>query len=594
MKRLFKLAPHELAPSYESFLASLPIEDARRIDERIKESIREAKRFSETYRYICADGSEIFIHGRGEVFRDAAGKVVRMAGTAMDVTRQKTTELALRKSEARLSQAIEIANMGSWEIDHGNGTLIWSDEIYRAFGFEKGRFTPSAEAFFSCVHPDDVSKVRQEIASRNASGISYGYEHRIVRPDGEVRHVYQRAQPIVDGNGHLLSTLGVIQDITERKQAEQALREAEERFRGIFAQAAVGIGLMTPAGRFLMVNQKLCELMNRSEAELLEIRFHELIGPKDFSETMIRSQKLISGEIDTFSQIIRYSPMPGKLLWGKLTVSTIRQEDSERIALLGIVEDITEGRRAEEQLRQAQKMEAVGQLTGGIAHDFNNLLTVIMSNLALLRDQFPGDGEVDEMIERGFKAAERGAALTDRLLAFSRKQTLMPSALDLNQIVSDMTAILRPALGETVAMQIHGQTDLWPCQADQSQLENALLNLTINARDALDGKSGGSMTIEAANSSLTDVATATQLEIEPGDSVTLSVADNGGGMTKETMGRAFEPFFTTKAVGAGSGLGLSMVYGFAKQSGGGLTIDSEPGEGTKVTLFLPRSQDGLN
>ena len=441
---------------------------------------------------------------------DAWRPIDEVAGTAVDITRLKTAELALRKSEARLSHAQEIANMGSWEIDHDNGELVWSDEVYRIVGIDKDTFVPTADAFFACIHPDDVNRVRQEIERRDATGEFYGYEHRIVLPGGEIKTVYQRAQPHKDEMGELRGTIGIIQDITERKktentlreseahlaqaqalghigswwrtldsraltwtdevyrifgvekgafeptiesfqaslhpedvtlfedyladldsndsekavdlriirpngevryiqqrseamydisgayvgrsgttqditdrkQAEQALREIEERFRAIFEQAAVGIGLMTPGGRLLMVNQKLCELMDRSEEELMEKRFTDFIDPKDLGKALQNSAKLISGEIDTFSQVIRYAHETDKMQWGKLTGSVIRQADSDRVAVLGIVEDVTEVRRAEERLRQAQKMEAVGQLTGGVAHDFNNLLTVIMGNLA--------------------------------------------------------------------------------------------------------------------------------------------------------------------------------------------------------------------
>ena len=253
----------------------------------------------------------------------------------------------------------------------------------------------------------------------------------------------------------------------------------------------------------------------------------------------------------------------------------------------GTVQDVTEQTQIEEQLRQAQKMEVVGQLTGGVAHDFNNLLTVIVGSLEFVRDEENQNSTSRKMAELGIKAAERGAALTHRLLAFSRKQALMPTAIDLNMLIIDMSDLLRRTMGERIEIRIKGAEGLWACQADQSQLENALLNLTINARDAM--PDGGLLTIETANLTLGDEFSAAQADVEPGDYVMLGVSDSGTGIPPETLKHVFEPFFTTKEVGKGSGLGLSMVYGFAKQSGGNVTIYSEPGDGTTVKIYLPRS-----
>ncbi len=253
----------------------------------------------------------------------------------------------------------------------------------------------------------------------------------------------------------------------------------------------------------------------------------------------------------------------------------------------GTVQDITERKHVEEQLLQAQKMEVVGQLTGGVAHDFNNLLTVIVGSLEFVRDDENQTSTSRKMIELGIKAAERGAALTHRLLAFSRKQTLMPTAINLNILISGMTDLLRRTMGEKIEIRTKGAADLWACQADQSQLENAFLNLTINARDAM--PEGGRLTIETANLTLGEEVSADQADIEPGDYVMLGVSDSGTGIPPEALKHVFEPFFTSKEVGKGSGLGLSMVYGFAKQSGGNATIYSEAGKGTTVKIYLPRS-----
>jgi two-component system CheB/CheR fusion protein len=243
--------------------------------------------------------------------------------------------------------------------------------------------------------------------------------------------------------------------------------------------------------------------------------------------------------------------------------------------------------QVQEELRQSQKMEVLGQLTGGVAHDFNNLLAVILGNMELLDQRLGADSSLRAMTRDAIAASERGAALTRHLLAFARKQALTPSSVEVGQLLEGMKALLVSTLGETIRMEIDTADDLWPCVVDRAQLENALLNLVINARDAM--TEGGSLAINAVNVTLGAERSAAEPDAEAGDYVLMEVRDAGVGMPDEVRAKAFEPFFTTKGVGAGSGLGLSMIYGFVKQSGGDVTIRSEPGVGTTVGLYLPRA-----
>jgi signal transduction histidine kinase/CheY-like chemotaxis protein len=247
--------------------------------------------------------------------------------------------------------------------------------------------------------------------------------------------------------------------------------------------------------------------------------------------------------------------------------------------------------KAEAALRQAQNMEAVGQLTGGVAHDFNNLLTVILGGLDTIRRSVPGDEiRVKRALEMASIGAQRAVGLTSRLLAFSRQQPLSPKPLELNPLVRDMTELLHGTLGEQIELEHVLAPRLWPTEVDQNQLESAILNLAVNARDAM--PNGGKLTIETSNTALDESYSATDAEVVPGQYVAIAISDTGAGMSKETLSRVFEPFFTTKEVGRGTGLGLSMVYGFVKQSGGHITIYSEPGQGTTVKLYFPRYHGG--
>ena len=252
-----------------------------------------------------------------------------------------------------------------------------------------------------------------------------------------------------------------------------------------------------------------------------------------------------------------------------------------------VAEEISSRTKAEEALRQAQKMEAIGQLTGGVAHDFNNLLTVIIGGLDTIRRCKPDDqGRRERAVDMALKGAQRAASLTSRLLAFSRRQPLEPKPLELNVVVRDMTDLLHRSLGEQIELEGVLAPRLWTVEADQSQLESAIINLAVNARDAM--PDGGKLTIETSNTMLDETYAAIDAEVVPGQYVVISVSDTGAGMSKETLSRVFEPFFTTKEVGRGTGLGLSMVYGFVKQSGGHVTIYSEENYGTTVKLYFPR------
>jgi signal transduction histidine kinase len=249
--------------------------------------------------------------------------------------------------------------------------------------------------------------------------------------------------------------------------------------------------------------------------------------------------------------------------------------------------DITERKVAEQQLRQAQKMEAIGQLTGGVAHDFNNVLSVILGNLELVEEELEPESKLKPDINIAIRAVNRGAELTQRLLAFARRQALQPSPVDANRLIQGMTNLLQRTLGETIEIDVVSAAGLWACLVDAGQLENALLNLAINARDAM--PEGGHLTIETANIQLDDEYATAQGDVMPGNYVRFSVTDTGTGIAPHVIEHIFEPFFTTKDVGQGTGLGLSMIYGFVKQSDGHITIYSEEGHGTTVNLFLPKS-----
>ncbi len=376
---------------------------------------------------------------------------------------------------------------------------------------------------------------------------------------------------------------------TNLKESYDELIESEENFRHLIEDSAQGF-LILDDDRAVFANAALAQMFGfDNRDEILHIAdIQELFAPWERKRLVGYREARQKGEAAPSHYEIEGIRRDGASIWLSVSAQQVTWQGRPLIGATFV--DISARKQFENELVQAQKMEAVGQLTGGVAHDFNNLLTVILGNLDTARDRLvdgvKGDSRQVDLIDRSIKAAERGAALTHRLLAFSRKQSLQPTATDLNALVSGMTEMLRRTLGDSVEIRSQGAKDLWQCHADQSQLENALLNLAINARDAMPG--GGTLTIETANVTLDDGLSATEAGVDPGDYVTLSVSDNGCGIAANALAHVFEPFFTTKDIGKGSGLGLSMIYGFAKQSGGNVTIRSEQGSGTTVELYLPR------
>jgi PAS domain S-box-containing protein len=365
---------------------------------------------------------------------------------------------------------------------------------------------------------------------------------------------------------------------------DAALRDSEQRFRRVFEASPLGILLVEDASkRIVEVNPAFCGMLGYEPDELIGEAIADIthIDDRDLQIDAGHGTARPGNLIET-----RYLTHSGAVTWARVRITPLSTSDRRKPLLLCLVEDITRQKQVEAELRQAQKMEAIGQLTGGIAHDFNNLLGVIIGNVEFLIDAVRNEPDHSELAKEILNSALSGADLTRRLLAFARRQTLQPRRIDLNTYLPNHIAILRRLLGETIQITTTLSDTLWPTRADPSQVGDALLNLAINARDAM--PHGGRLTIETANAHLE--AGEQDAEVTPGDYVVLSVTDSGTGMPPEVLERVLEPFFTTKGPGAGSGLGLSMIYGFARQSGGHLTIDSEPGRGTTVWLYLPRVQ----
>ena len=512
----------------------------------------------------------------------ADGTVEGVFALVTDVTDLKSRERALAKSEQNLAEAQRIGQIGHWRFLHGAGQSEWSDEMYRIWGLDADGATVNLEGILASIHPDDRQSVIDAREAAVSENKAYSLEFRIIRPDGEIRYIRNEGRPEFDAGGNLLSIFGISQDITERKQADEALRDGERNFRAIAEGSPVPLLITRQSdGTILYANPKVGPVLGHATEALIGKKIGPFFwrpGDRDARAARLKRDGLITDEA---LEMVRAD---GTRISTIHALQPINYDGED--AILGSFQDVTERLRLEDQLRQAQKMEAVGQLTGGVAHDFNNLLAVIMGNLELLLEQVEREGKASQLAMRALAATQRGADLTHRLLAFSRRQPLRPIPVDVNDLIGEMHNLLVRTLGEDIGIKLVGGDGLWRCEVDPGQLENAALNLSINARDAM--PDGGLLTIETSNVRLDENYTSSQEDVAPGEYVLLSISDTGTGMEKDVIEQAFDPFFTTKEVGKGSGLGLSMIYGFVKQSGGHARIYSELGEGTTMKIYLPR------
>jgi len=553
--------------------------------------------YAHQYRVRREDGRYYWIEANGRVELDADGKGVRFPGVLIDVERRRSIEAErdnaiskLRALNAELEQKViaqALARGRTWQLSPDILCVLNADGYFEAtnpaWETTLGWFEDEVArtGFFDFVLLDDLARTRAAWHELVRGGLpALRFENRCRHKDGGWRWLSWVA--VTDGARVYCSA----RDITEAKAAETEL-VARTLERDRMWNTAPDLMLIIGAdGVFQRVNPAWTRLLGYAAAELVGRHMSDFILPEDLAPSLASYAENMAG--DALRVINRYRHKDGSVRWiswaavpaGDVVYATGWDITGER-------ERQAELEKAQEQLRQAQKMEAVGQLTGGLAHDFNNLLAGISGSLELIamRIKQGRPQDLERYMTVALGATRRAAALTHRLLAFSRRQTLAPRATDANGLVASMLDMIRRTVGPSVQVQARYLPELWPTLVDQSQLENALLNLCINARDAM--PDGGQVTIATANRPL-DANGAREIDLPPGDYIVLAVTDTGTGMTPDVIAKAFDPFFTTKPLGQGTGLGLSMIYGFANQSGGQVRIHSTVGHGTTVSLYLPR------
>jgi PAS domain S-box-containing protein len=476
--------------------------------------------------------------------------------------------------------------------------------MYQIVGLPPG--TPiTEESYYGRVLPEDRDKVGRWYSEALAHGRGLELEYRVVRPDGTVRWLFTRARITRDEHGKATRVIGVAQDVTERKWAHEELRASEERARRRAAlvewsrEAIIGLD---PNGAITSWNGAAARLFGYAEGEVLGQSIG-LIVPDGLREEATKFLSRVARGENVEHETIRRRKDGSKVEVG-IAMSPIRDVDGAVLGISKIARDLSDQRnaeralrRAEQQLREAQKMEAVGLLAGGIAHDFNNLLSAIVGYTELVLDTLPpGDPIRNDIIEVR-KAGASAVSLTRQLLALSRRQVLQPRVIDLNHVVQNLERMVRRLIGPNVHLTFELAPDIGRVSVDLSQIEQVIMNLVLNARDAITDRARGAeaegtLTISTANVWL-DSSAADALVAQPGEYVMFAISDTGTGMDEATIARIFEPFFTTKEKGKGTGLGLSTALGIVQQSGGAIGLDSKPGEGTTFRVYLPRTQRAL-
>jgi PAS domain S-box-containing protein len=510
-------------------------------------------------------------------------RVGAIAISYRDVTERKEAESVVKSAEDRYGHLFALATDIIFEADAEGYFRFVNPRTLLVFEYALNEVI--GRRFTEFIRPDYRNEILNHYYLQTTRGVPSSYvEFPALTRSGREVWLGQNAWIIKDGRGKFIGMQAVARDITERRRAEDALRAAEAKYRGLVEHSLVGVYILQH-GRMVYVNPKAAQMLQYTQQELVDApSAFAFVHDQDRQVIIDQLERLRAGAMPSVNLMVRGLRKDGEVV--QVEASASMTEFGGEPAVLATVMDVSDRVKLEEQLRQAQKMEAIGRLAGGIAHDFNNLLTAIRGNAELMSHKVKRNPAMAAEVEEILHAADRAASLTRQLLAFSRKQVLQPVALDLNEIVSGVARMTRRLIGTEAHLRLDLGQGLPQVLADPAQIEQVLLNLIVNARDAM--PSGGTINVRTATGRLeASSPEITRAGIAPGAFVLLEVTDNGIGMDQATQARIFEPFFTTKEPGRGTGLGLSTVYGIIRQTGGAITVESARGEGARFRVYLP-------
>jgi PAS domain S-box-containing protein len=536
-------------------------------------------------RYVGKDGRIVEAHVVVAPIHNDRGGIDYRVAMISDIRARKAAEQALRQSEERLRFALQAAGGGSWDWDLASGLAWWSPEMYALWGTEPG--TPMRlENSLAAVHPDDRAGLQRAVEMAIEQKTDYRYEFRILHPERGESWLASLGRVVTGADGAPQRLIGLSFDITERKAMECALRRSEAMFRTLFERAPIGVAVIDAGGHFLRTNAALQQIVGYTGVELAGRHFREITHPDDTPRDARLVAAMLAGESDRVDIEKRYVHRDGNIIDVHVVVAPLWNQQHEIEYRIAMVSDIGERKRIAAALERDRRMQAVGQMAGGIAHDFNNLLAAIVGNLELAGRETDLD-RVRDLMRRALAAAEAGAGFNQRLLSLANRGGTAPGVIDAALRLQELASLLAQVIGERIGIDTAVARDLWLVHVDRGELDSAIMNLCVNARDAM--PEGGRLRLDARNLVLAAGMRELEPGAAPGDYVRISVEDEGCGMTEAVLARAIEPFFTTKPAGRGTGLGLGSVYSFVHRAGGFMTIASQPGQGTTVCLYLPRA-----
>lgn len=575
-------------------------DDLSRIEKGFKEAFKDKKHFwSDEYRLQKLDGSYATVMDRGYILYDAGGEPLRKIGAMMDITERKHAEQALLESQALHHSFVEHLPASVFRKDY-EGRYVFVNSIFCKMKGMKPEEILGKTASEMAVYEQALKNVKFKRQSRQdtlvegdehhkqilKTGKSIELEEAYPQPDGSVEYFYVVKSPVFGAGRKVVGSQGFQFDITPRKRAEEELFKSQLMLRTILDTIPQRVFWKDKNSVYVGCNKPLAQDCGFNDPA-------DLIGKDDFATKSAVTAEMYRADdrdvMETRRAKLNYEEpqikTDGATGWLRTSKVPLFDKDGNVIGVLGTYEDISDRKRLEEQLRQAQKMDAFGQLAAGVAHDFNNILTVIQGNLSLLRMGLNSKTDETSAIDQALAASERAANLTRQLLTFGRRQPLQPKPLDLNDVISNMTKMLQRLIGEHIALEAHYAPGGAPVYADVNMLEQVLINLAVNSRDAM--PKGGKLVVEI-NSLMLSEHEVQATNKKSGDFIRFSVTDNGTGITAENLPHIFEPFFTTKEVGKGTGLGLATVFGIVHQHDGWIKVESEVGKGTTFHVFLPR------
>ena len=579
-KRIFGLSPEEPVVDFTSWQVRWPKlvhpEDLPRVLQSASDAIHSNHGFDHEYRVVRPDGEVRVVHSRADVTLHESGRPRRMFGTVQDITDRKQTEYKL----SLFRSLIDRANDAIEAIDPETGRILdVNEKACQLHGYSREEYLTLA-VYDVIAHMDREGWERRRQELRRIGSDVVETTHR--RKDGSLVPVEVNVAHVTLDRDYLIA---VVRDITERKQAERALMESHNLLNGVVEGTSDAVFVKDLDGRYLMMNSAGARFHGRTVDEMIGKTGGDLFTPETAHSIMEHDREVM----ETGSHVVEEVFTTAGVARTFLTTKTRYHDAQGRvIGLIGIARDVTELKQLEGQLRQAQKMEAVGRLAGGVAHDFNNILTVINGNSELLARSLRADDPDRELLLELQKSGRRAAELTSQLLAFGRQQILQPGVISLNALLGNLCTLLQRLIGEDVELTLVPDAGLELATVDPTLFEQAIINLAVNARDAM--PSGGRLTIETSNVELDATFSAGHPGVRPGRYILVTVSDSGHGMDEATQANIFEPFFTTKSPGKGTGLGLAMVYGFVKQSGGYVCVESAPDRGTTFRMYLPQAE----